>query len=154
MTPYYCADDYSADTDVVVVDEFLNNDTLCLQCTLMFGCVVLIHSTSNPQHLGVHTTNSSQDGIKTCVNASTCSGSNCTVAVYEQSIDGVIDQPEPVFTTAFTFTPGVQGHHKDEYKFRLQKCLYCYRVWHDTTGSESGISDWDELERALANCIA
>ena len=85
--------------------EPLNNDTLCLPCNSTSGCVVLLHSTSNQQHLVVHTTNSSQGGNQTCVNASTCGRSTCTVAVYEQSTDGVLDQPEPVLA-AFAAIPG------------------------------------------------
>ena len=85
--------------------EPMNNGTLCLPCNSTSGCVVLLHSTSNQQHLGVHTTNFTQAANQTCVNASTCDRSTCTVAVYEQSTDGVIDQPEPVFT-AFAAIPG------------------------------------------------
>lgn len=57
---------------------------------------MLIHSTSVPQHLGVHIANFSQEAVPTCVNASTCSKSNCTVAVFKQSRDGIINQAEPV----------------------------------------------------------
>ena len=91
--------------------EPLNNGTLCLNCNSTSGCVVLLHSTINQQHLGVQTTNSSQGGNQTCVNASTCGRSTCTVAVYEQSTDGVIDQPEPVFTF-FAATPGEPSPHR------------------------------------------
>ena len=93
--------EHSADTVLAP----LNNGTLCLPCNSTSECVVLLHSTSKQQHLGVHTTNFTQGANRTCVNASTCSRTNCTVAVYEQSTDGVIDHPEPVFT-AFAAIPG------------------------------------------------
>ena len=83
----------------------LNNDTLCLPCNSTSGCVVLLHSATNQQHLGVHSINSSQGANQTCVDASTCGRSTCTVAVYEQSTDGILDQPEPVLT-AFATMPG------------------------------------------------
>ena len=91
--------------------EPLNNDTLCLPCNSTSGCVVLLHSTSNQQHLGVHTTNFTQGANQTCVNASTCGISTCTVAVYEQSTDGILDQPEPVFTF-FSATQGEPSPHR------------------------------------------
>ena len=88
--------EHSADT----VLALLNNDTLCLPCNSTSGCVVLLHSTINQQHLGVHTTNYTQGANQTCVNASTCGRSTCTVAVYEQS---TIDQP---VLNAFAAMPG------------------------------------------------
>ena len=97
MMNFFITGEHPADTD-------LDNDTLCLPCNFTSGCVVLIHSTSNPRYLGVHTTNFSQGASQTCVNASTCNGSSCAVALYEQSIDGIVDQPEPVIAT-FAF-PG------------------------------------------------
>ena len=83
------AEDPSDDTGVTVL-ESLNNGTLCISCNLTSEYIVLIHSTSNPQHLGVHT---SQGANRTCANASTCSGSNCTVAVYQQS-RGLLLKPD------------------------------------------------------------
>ena len=90
-------------TDAILTH--LNNGTFCLPCNFTSGCFLLIHSTSNEQYVGVHTTNFIQGANQTCVNGSTCGGSTCAVAVYEQSTDGVINQPEPFFT-AFTAIPG------------------------------------------------
>jgi len=59
---------------------------------------VLIHSTSNPQHLGVHITtamNSPEGSVRKCIETSICRTNNCTAAVYKRSTDGIIDQPDP-----------------------------------------------------------
>ena len=62
---------------------------------------MLIHSTSNPRHLGVHTTrpmNSPEGLVQKCIDTSICSTSNCTAAVYKRNTDGTIDidQQEPL----------------------------------------------------------
>ena len=63
---------------------------------------MLVHSISIPHQLGVHTT---QGAVQTCVNASICTRSNCVVAVFEQSRDGIINQAEPVLNEIVAHLP-------------------------------------------------
>jgi len=93
-------EDPSADTSGTALELF-NNGTLCFDCNFTSGCVVLIHSTSIQQHISVKTitsTSSSEDHVRKCIYESICNTGKCTAALYKQSKNGIIDQPEPVVT--------------------------------------------------------